>query len=115
MTTLASQPLDPDQLDMLELIADNQTPLGTLHRDDFKAACLEDASRHEGWVNPNRVSAILHARFGEINPRALSAQWAGACGRNGFLDKTDLLVPIDPKHSRGNGGKSLAMRRVRAA
>lgn len=115
MTTLATQDLDPNQLDLLSLVADNVTPIGTLHRDDFKAACLEDGRRHEGWVNPNRVSAILHARFGEINPRALSAQWAGACSKNGFMDKTTVLVPIDPTHSRGNGGKEVRLRKLRTA
>lgn len=110
---LAAVPMCDDQLDLLSLVADNTTPLGTLHRDDFRAACVEDARTHEGWVNPNRVSAILHARFGDVKPQWLSAQWAPACGPNGFMDKTGIEVPIDAKHSRGNGGKTVRLRRLR--
>lgn len=113
MTTLAATPVDPDQLDLLALVTDNETPLGSLHRDDFRAACMVDAAHHQGWVHPSRVSAILHDRFGEINPRALSAQWAPACGPNGFLDKSDEWAPIDPEHSKGNGGKTVRLRRLR--
>lgn len=113
MTTLATHPLDPNQLDLLTAIADTETPLGSLRAQDFRDACETDASRHEGWVNPNRVSALLHERFGEIKPQWLSAQWAPACGPKGFMDKTDVEVPIDPKHSKGNGNKSVPMRRIR--
>lgn len=113
MTVLASAPVIPGQLDLLTLVADHSTPIGQLHRDDFRRACFADAAFHDGWVSPNRVSALLHERFGEVNPRWLSAQWAPACGRNGFMTKTDVLVPIDPKHSRGNGNKAVKMRRIR--
>ncbi len=113
MTTLATRPVDPDQLDMLSLIADEVSPLGKVHAADFKAACLEDAEAHSGWVHPSRVSALLHDRFTEIDPRWLSAMWAPACGPNGYLDKTDELAPIDPTHSKGNGAKDVRLRRVR--
>jgi glycine/D-amino acid oxidase-like deaminating enzyme len=113
MTTLAAHDLDPNQLDLLQLVADNDTPLGRLHRDDFEQACRAVADV-DGWVNPNLVSAWLHARWGEINPRAYSAAWAGACSKSGFMDThRDIQVPIDGKHSRGNGGKTLPMRRLR--
>lgn len=115
MTTLATHPLNPDQLNLLDTITAVETPLGSLRFDDFKAACIEDGNRHEGWVNPNRVSAILHDRFGEINPRSLSAWWASGCSRGkGFMDKSTVEVPIDPTHSKGNGNKSLPMRKLRA-
>jgi hypothetical protein len=111
-TQLAAHDLDPNQLDLLQLVADNDTPLGRLHRDDFEAACRAVADA-DGWVNPNAVSAWLHARWGEIDPRWYSAQWAPACGPKGFLIKTDAWVPIDGEHSRGNSGKSVRMRRLR--
>lgn len=110
---LAAVPMCDDQLDLLSLVADNVTPLGTLHRDDFRAACQRDAAEHDGWVHPSRVSAILHRWFGEVNPRWLSAQWAPSCGPDGFLDKTDVEAPIDPTHSRGNGNKTTKLRRWR--
>lgn len=113
MTRLAVRPVDEAQLDLLSLVTDNVTPLGSLRRADFEAACRDDAADHDGWVHPSRVSAILHARFGEINPRWLSGQWAPACGKNGFLDKTTTLAPIDPTHSRGNGNKDVKLRRLR--
>lgn len=114
MTTLATHDLDPNQLDLLALVADNTSPLGTLHASDFKAACLAVADA-DGWIHPNGVSLKLIERFGEVNPRWFSAQWAGACGRNGFMDKTDVMVPILAQVSRGNGNKSVALRRLRSA
>lgn len=111
MTAVGVGPLD--EPDLLDLIADPYTPLGKLRMDDFRAACRTDAEAHDGWVHPSRVSAILHARFGEIDPRSFSAKWAPACGPNGFLDKTDRLDPIDAEHSRGNGNKKVPLRRWR--
>lgn len=112
MTTLSAAPLDADQLDLLDCITDHETPLGSLRRQDFEDACRAVADI-DGWVNPNDVSAYLHRRFGEINPRAYSAQWAPACGRNGFMDRTDRLVQIDGAHSRGNSNKSTVYRKLR--
>ena len=114
MTTLAVQPIDPAQMDLLDLITDTSTPLGSLHRDDFEAACR--AVAHDGgWVNPNLVSAELHRRFGEINPNQYSAQWGPACGPRGFLNKTTHPIGIDPARSRGNGNKNTLWRRLRTA
>lgn len=115
MTTLAAVPVDPDQLDLLSLVADERTPLGSLHRDDFRAACLEDARAYHGWVHPSRVSLILHNRFGEVNSRWFSAQWAPACGPKGFLDKTAIEAPIDARLSKGNGNKTVKLRRWRGS
>lgn len=112
MTHLAVGQLD--EPDLLQLLADTVTPLGKLRMDDFRSACRADAVAHDGEVHPSRVSAILHDRFGEINPRSFSAKWAPACGPAGFLDKTKELAPIDPTHSRGNGNKQLLLRRWRA-
>lgn len=111
MTTLAANELDPNQLDLLDAIADNVTPLGRLHRDDFEQACR--AVAYQGLVNPNAVSAWLHAKFGEVNARWLSAMWSSACGPKGFMSKTDEWVPIDGTHSRGNSNKSVRLRRLR--
>jgi hypothetical protein len=113
MTTLAASPVDPHQLDLLDLLADADTPLGRLHRDDFEQACRAVADA-DGWVNPNLVSAWLHARWGEIDPRWYSAQWAPACGPKGFMDKhPEVRVQIDGKHSRGNSNKDVVYRRLR--
>lgn len=112
MTTLATSPVDADQLDLLDCITDESTPLGSLHRQDFEDACRAVADI-DGYVNPNHVSARLHALFGEVNPRWLSAMWSSACSRKGFLDKTDIWVQIDGTRSRGNSNKSTVYRRLR--
>lgn len=111
MTTLSIVPVCDDQLDLLSAVADNSSPLGSLHRDDFELACRSVA--FQGVVNPNLVSAWLHARFGEIKPQWFSAQWAPACGPNGFMDTLPDVVPIDSTHSRGNGNKAVNLRRLR--
>ena len=108
MTTLASLPVaDPDQL---ALIADDLTPIGKTFADAFRDACLADAVAHDGEVHPSRVSALLHRHYGDFDPRRFSAMWAPACGREGFLDKTDELRPIDPETSKGNGNKKVPLR-----
>jgi hypothetical protein len=111
MTTLASRPLeDPDQL---ALIADDWTPLAVDKAEAFKAACWADARAHDGWVHPNRVSSLLAVSLPDFDPRWFSARWAPACGRDGFLDKTDRLAPIDAAVSKGNGNKEVRLRRWR--
>jgi hypothetical protein len=102
-----------DEPDLLDLLADDRTPLGRIRMEDFRDACRADADAHGGWVHPSRVSALLHQRFGEIDPRSFAARWAPACGKDGFLDKTDVLDGIDPEHSRGNGNKQILLRRWR--
>lgn len=115
MTHLATSPTDdPDQL---ALIADDWTTTRKPFADAFEAACRADAERHDGWVNPNHVRSLLIAEFGEdgYNPRQLSALWSKASSRDGFLTThRDVLVPIAGAGSRGNGGKSVPMRRWRA-
>ncbi len=113
MTVLAARPVTGDQLDLLAAIADVETPLGKLRAEDFRAACEAVGRRHDGWVHPSLVHAELIARFGEINPRAFSSKWGGACGPNGFMDKTNHRRPIDPEHSQGNGAKDVRLRRLR--
>jgi hypothetical protein len=112
MTTLATSPVaDPDQL---ALIADDWTALRKPFADAFRDACEADAQAHDGWVNPNNVRGRLIAEFGEdgYNPRQLSALWSSACSRSGFMRvHRDVLVPITGDGSRGNGGKSVPMRR----
>ena len=111
MTTLAVRPVDEPNL--LALLADEVTPLGKSFADAFRDACREDADAHDGWVHPSRVSALLHESVGDFSPQRFSAMWSPACGREGYLDKTDTLAPIDPEHSRGNGNKDVRLRRWR--
>ena len=113
MTILAARPLDDATAATVETVADNVTPLGVLSMRAFRQACWIDAVTHEGYVHPSRVSALLHERHGDINPRSFSAKWAPACGPDGFLDKLDEWAPIDPTHSDGNGGKVVRLRRWR--
>ena len=109
MTTLATHPVaDPDQL---ALIADDWTPLALDLADRFREACHAEALAHDGWVDPNRVRARLLADGGIDNPRRLSALWSKSCGRDGFMVKTDRLVQITGEGSRGNGNKSVPLRR----
>lgn len=113
MTSLATHPLNPDQLNLLDAITAVETPLGSLRFDDFKAAC-EAVADADGVVNPNLVSAYLHERHRDMKPNSYSAFWSKATSRNGFMDTLpDDLVRIDPKYSKGNGGKSVPRRRLR--
>lgn len=115
MTTLATQPICNGQLDLLTAIADTDTPLGSLRFDDFKAACIAVADPY-GLVNPNLVSAYLHEHHRDMKPQSYSGFWSAATSRNGFMDTLrDRQVPIDPTYSRGNGNKSVPMRRLRKA
>ena len=113
MTTLAAIPVCDDQLDLLNEIADVETPIGSLHADDFRQACWQDASANGGWVHPSRVHLILFNRFNEVNVRWFSAMWAGSCGPNGYMTTTDIEAPIDARLSRGNGNKTVKLRRWR--
>lgn len=110
MTTLATRPVeDPDQL---ALIADDMTPLNKPFADAFRDACWAEAVAHDGWVDPNRVRARLldHPSY---EPRQYAALWSPACGRDGFLNKTDERVAISGEGSRGNGNKDVRLRRWR--
>jgi hypothetical protein len=108
MTALSTHPLDdPDQL---ALIADDWTSLAIDLADAFRDACYAEATEHDGWVNPCSVTARLKARDPEVNMRRVSALWSTACGRDGYLNRSDRLVQIDGSVSRGNGNKSVALR-----
>lgn len=110
MTTLSARPVeDPD---LLSLIADEQTPLGKPLADKFRAACKRVADAHGGDVNPNLVRQQLE-NDPDYNPRQYAALWAPACGPKGFLDKTDVRVPICGAGSRGNSNKDVELRRWR--
>lgn len=111
VTTLATQPTD--EPDLLALIADDWTPLARPFSEKFRDACEAEARAHDGWVDPNRVRARLLDEP-DYEPRRYAAQWAPACGRDGFLVKTDRLVPITGAGSKGNGNKSVPMRRLRS-
>lgn len=112
MTSLSFSPTD--DYDLLALVADDYSAPGTVRMEDFREACWAEALAHDGWVHPSRVSARLHASFGELNARSYSAKWSGACStKDGFLDKTKVPAPIDPTYSRGNGNKATVYRRWR--
>lgn len=111
MTILAARPVeDPDQL---ALIADNWTSLAKPFADAFRDATIADGQAHDGEVNPNRVRLALLDHVG-YSPRQLSALWGSACAADGWLDKTDVTVPIAGEGSRGNGNKDVRLRRLRA-
>ncbi len=112
MTILGARPIEGEEADLLSLISDSWTPLGKPFADAFRAACEAEASIHGGLVDPNNVRARL-LDHPDYEPRRYSASWSTACGRGGFLDMTDQLVPIEGKGSRGNGGKSVYKRRLR--
>lgn len=109
MTTLAARSVDnPDEL---ALFADNWTATAKPFADRFHDACKAEADRNAGWVDPSQVRARLIADGGIDNPRQLSALWSSACSRGGYMVKTDVLVPITGEGSRGNGNKSVPLRR----
>ena len=112
MTTLSTHAVDnPDEL---ALFADDWTPLAKPFADRFRDACEAEANAHAGWVDPNRVRARLIADDPTYNPRQLSGLWSKASGKDGFLDVyRDVLVRISGEGSKGNGNKSVPMRRWR--
>lgn len=108
MTSLATHPVE--EPDLLGLIADPYTSLNKPFADRFRDACEAEANANDGWVNPNNVRLrLLDAP--DYDPRQYSAQWAGACGRHGYMVKTEYPVRISGKGSKGNGGKSVFWRR----
>lgn len=111
MTTLSARPVD--EPDLLSLLANQQTPLGKPFADAFRDACEAEALANDRWVNPSAVRARLIAEFGEggYNPRQLSALWASACSKSGYLVKTDVRVAITGEGSRGNLNKDTVWRR----
>lgn len=108
MTSLAVRPVNnPDEL---ALFADNWTSLGKPFSEKFRAACERVAGRHNGWVDPNLVRDELIDEP-DYSPRTYSAQWGPACGKSGFMVKTDVEVPIQADGSKGNGNKNVRLRR----
>lgn len=108
MTTLSTHALeDPDQL---AIFADDWTPLAVDLTEAFKEACWAEARLHDGWVHPCKVTARLATADPDVNKRRISALWSTACGKDGYLDRTDRMVQIDGSVSRGNGNKSVALR-----
>ena len=111
MTILSARPVsDPDEL---ALFADNWTALHKPFADAFHDATIADGRGHDGEVNPNRVRLALLDHI-DFNPRQFSALWGTACAADGWLDKTDVRVPIAGEGSRGNGNKDVRLRRLRA-
>lgn len=109
MRLSTSQIDDPDQL---ALIADDWTALGKTAAERFHDACQAVAREHAGEVDPSLVRARLLVD-GELDipPRQYSALWSTACARGGYLEKTDVMVPITGAGSKGNTNKSVPLRR----
>lgn len=123
MTSLRFAPIDEETADLLALVSDPHTVTRKPLADIFRAACRAEAEANDGWVDPNRVRARVLEAFAaslvecddpEMNHRQYSALWSTAAKRDGgYLDTTDVPVAIDPKNSRGNGGKGTTYRRWR--
>lgn len=81
----------------------------------FKEACrLAALERGDGLVNPNRVRWYLTNEHGlVVAPRRLSAFWARATAKNGFMDNTSEWV-VNDDHKGGNAGKPIRLRRLRS-
>lgn len=110
MVHLATQAVE--EPDLLSLIADEHTPLSRMVADRFREACRADAREHDGEVNPNRVrERLLVGGVLDIEPRKYSSLWSTACARGGYLEKTKEWRPIEGEGSRGNGNKSVLLRR----
>lgn len=103
---LAAHPVEEPA--RLALIADPWTRPAFAEK--FRAACEADAQAHGGMVNPNRVRLAL-LNEPDYEPHRYAAQWGPACGRRGFLEKTDVLVPIAGEGSKHNGNKLVPLRR----
>ena len=112
MTALGTHPVE--EPDLLALIADPWTVTRERFADEFRKACFWAAHTADGWVDPSRVRTHLIANLGpDINKRQLSALWSTAAARDGYLDNTDQWVQIRGEGSRGNGNKSVRLRRWR--
>lgn len=107
-TRLATHELE--NRDELALIADGWTPLSVDLAERFRDACLAEARDHDGWINPNAVTARLKEQDPDVNVRRVSALWSTAAAKDGYLDVTEHYVQIDGSISRGNGGKSMSLR-----
>jgi len=111
MTHLATHPgPNPDEL---TLIADPYTATGKPFADKFEAACRAEAALCGGCVDPTAVRLRLLDEP-DYNPRQFAGLWGHVCGRDGFLDKTDVPVRIAGRGSRGNSNKSTVFRRLRS-
>lgn len=114
-TQLNQAPVEDDLLELLDRTA-SAGGADDLFRDAFREACRVDAELHDGQVHPSRVNQRLRAVLGDqFNPRQLSGAWSWASSRNGFLDNTEDPAPIDPSVSKGNGNKTVTLRRWRDA
>lgn len=113
MTTLGTHGVE--EPDLLSLIADTWTPLGIDLADRFREACRAEADANDGWVHPCKVTARLKADDPDVNVRRISALWSTACGRDGYLDKTEREARLDGSVSRGNSNKSATYRKWRTA
>lgn len=102
-----------EDADQLALIGDNWTPLAVDLADRFRAACRAEALENDGWVHPCSVTGRLKAEDPDVNTRRISALWAPAAGRDGYLDKTERPARLDGAVSKGNGNKESTYRRWR--
>lgn len=104
-------PVDDTTADLLSLVADTETPTGRDHYARFLDACKADANSHQGYVSVNRVRAALTVN-GElqIDPRAFSAMWSRATGKDRPMVKTGNWITCAGSTS-GNDGRPYPERR----
>ena len=115
-----SEPIVGETRSTVELVAGDWRADEDWRR--FEAACREVATGGvillsdpmARVVNPNSVRRLLTVD-GELTiaPRRLSAFWARATAKNGFLDNTDKWT-VNNDHKGGNAGKPIRLRKLRA-
>lgn len=99
-----------EQLDLLETVYTNPTPLADRYRARIHDAIRLDAVLHGGQVDPNRVRARLVDATGDlvVDPRLLSAAYSGLRSR-GVLVPDGWTTNTDTKGR--NSGKPLRLYR----
>lgn len=102
-----------DAYDLLELVADAESPIGRTDVDAFLDACRRDAMAHDGLVSVNRVRALMDGR--DIEHHRYSAFWARFTGKDRPMVKA---TPADGQvwetcegSTSGNDGRPYRLRR----
>lgn len=100
--------IDQGTADLLDLIADAESPVGSDAPAAFLAACQADAEAHDGLVSVSRVRALLVDA--DIPPRRLSSFWGHYTGRGKPMQRTGDWEPCTGSAS-GNDGRPFPVRR----
>lgn len=97
-----------EQQDLLALIADD--PIHSTDRATVEAAIREDAARHDGHIDPNRVRALLTNAHGlTVYPRVIGATYS-ALRQAGVIVADGWTVSTDT--NGGNAGKPARLYRL---